>query len=77
VLVEGHSAYHELAARLEGPGSVVRDWTGLRAQNDILRLVIPAQRLVPGPHTLILEGRERADGPLAEIDRWQLVIEKK
>jgi len=77
VVLEGHEAYRDLSARLEGPGGApVHEWKRVAPQ-PIVPLALPARGLAPGPYTLVLVGRDRESGGPAELDRWDLVVQKR
>jgi hypothetical protein len=77
VVLDGHEAYRDLSARLEGAGgALVQQWKSVRPTL-VVPLTVPAQRLQPGPYTLILAGRDRDGGAGAELSRWELVVDKR
>ena len=75
IVLEGASAYRQLAARLVTSGGAPIEWNGL-APAEIVTLRLAAHRLPVGVHTLVLTGRPGEGGPAVELDRWTLAVRK-
>jgi hypothetical protein len=75
IVLEGASAYRQLAAQLVTAGGAAIEWKDL-APSEIVTLRLAASRLPAGVHTLVLTGRQVRGGPAEELDRWRLSVRK-
>jgi hypothetical protein len=76
IVLEGASAYRQLAARLVTSGGAPIEWKAL-APSEIVTLRLAAPRLPSGVHTLVLTGRPAEGGTAVELDRWTLAVRRR